>query len=47
MKIILSSKNTFEISKNETKDFIAEMKYACREVSIFPTMERILALMAD
>ena len=44
MKATFSAKNTLELSKSDTKNLIDEMRYACREVSVFPVMERVLAM---
>lgn len=45
MKIILSSKTTLELSKADTKALYDEIRFACNEVSVFPMLERVRALM--
>ena len=45
MKLILSENHELTLSKEKSRDLRDEMKYACREVSVFPVMEEVLRLM--
>lgn len=45
MKIILSENTSLELTKEQAQDLKDEMRHACNEVSVFPMMERVLALM--
>jgi len=45
MKLILSENHELTLSKEQSRDFQDEMRFACREVSVFPVMEEVLRLM--
>lgn len=45
MKLILSDNTQIILTKEKALALHDEMKYACREVSVFPVMESILGLM--
>lgn len=45
MKILLSRTTTIDLDSTTVRALKDEMSFACREVSVFPVMERSLALM--
>ena len=45
MKLTQSKTITIELTKQDAKNLEHEMKYACNNVSVFPFMEKMLALM--
>jgi len=45
MKITLSTNHVISLTPEQSRALEDEMRYACREVSVFPMMERVLRLM--
>lgn len=45
MKITMSKTHEITLTPEQSRDLRDEMRYACREVSVFPMMERVLGLL--
>lgn len=45
MKLTDSKTIILELPKDKARDLADEMRHACNEVSMFPVMEEVLALM--